>query len=415
MQTRVLRPLMAVLAAAILVASQVGTVLASNFRVVIDPGHGGKDPGATSAFLAATEKEVALRLAMLTGAALQRRGVSVIFTRTGDRDVSLEERAALAQRVGAHALVSLHLNAAANPHASGAEAWYGSGERHADLAGFLLDAIAGPLRAHGMAVRGTRSGPNLAVLRTPIPATLLELGYVTNASDARVLAQDPFLASVAEALADGLVRFRDLRPQNRSVVAASIGLPTTGFHFVRLGDTLASIAAQIGIPVSEILNLNPTVQPQVLHVGQPVQLRSPAEGPSAPRLSPSATAMLAGNRPPSGTTGGAGVHTVAPGETLSEIALRHRRSTAELVQWNGIADPDRVTAGQTLLVAPPSAGGDRGAVLDPNSRYVVQEGDTLFSIARRWNVPLEALRQHNRIPDPSLIRPGTVLERPKVT
>lgn len=92
------------------------------FRVVIDAGHGGTDPGTISPYLQLTEKEVVLRLALQTGAALQRRGIEVVYTRTTDRLVPLAERAALATHRGAQALLSLHLNAASSPVAGGAEA-----------------------------------------------------------------------------------------------------------------------------------------------------------------------------------------------------------------------------------------------------------------------------------------------------
>src|SRR5438093_12042096 len=62
---------------------------ADGYRVVIDAGHGGSDPGTISPFLPLREKDVTLRMALLTGAALQRRGVAVAYTRTDDRDVPL--------------------------------------------------------------------------------------------------------------------------------------------------------------------------------------------------------------------------------------------------------------------------------------------------------------------------------------
>src|SRR5687768_11995501 len=107
------------------------------FRVVIDAGHGGKDPGAISPLLTLAEKEVALDVALRLGAALQRRGFQVVHTRTADQYVGLAERAAVAGRVGADALVSIHLNATAtgNAGASGAEGWHGTGERDSELAG----------------------------------------------------------------------------------------------------------------------------------------------------------------------------------------------------------------------------------------------------------------------------------------
>src|SRR5687767_13791421 len=99
-------------AALLLVALPERALAAGPFRVVIDAGHGGRDPGAISPLVPLAEKDVALDVALRLGASLQRRGVQVTYTRTDDRDVALAERAALAPRVGAQALVSIHLNSA---------------------------------------------------------------------------------------------------------------------------------------------------------------------------------------------------------------------------------------------------------------------------------------------------------------
>ncbi|HEV2125981.1 MAG TPA: N-acetylmuramoyl-L-alanine amidase, partial [Chloroflexota bacterium] len=398
MEMRVLRPLAALLSAVLLVLHAAPPAQAAAFRVVLDPGHGGKDPGTSSPYIAQSEKVVVLRLAHYTEAALQRRGISVVLTRRGDQDVPLGERAALAQRVGAHAFVSLHLNAATNAQASGAEAWYGDGERHADLAGTLLGALSGTLRTHGMPVRGTRSGPQLAVLKTPVPATLIELGYATHSGDARLLGQESFLSSAAEALADGLVRFRDSRPAARAtVVSASIGLPSTGFHFVRLGETLSAIASKTGIPVEDILGLNPHIAPQSLHVGQPVQLRTAANSQSPPRVAAPAAASSLATLPAGRSGTGFGTYTLAPGDTLSDVAVRFRVSTADLMQWNAIADANLIFAGKTILVQPPSGNATGTKAPSSASRYVVKPGDTLYSIARQWDISVEALSRHNGI------------------
>ena len=320
------------------------------FRVVVDAGHGGKDPGAISPLLPLAEKDVALDVALRLGAALQRRGIQVVQTRTADRDVGLAERAALAGRVGAHALVSIHLNATAtgNAVASGAEGWHGAGARDAELAAALLDGVAPALRRQGVGMRGTRGGAELAVLRTAAPAALIELGYVTNPTDARALSAPSVRAEVAEGLAEGVVRFRDgrtqARPQLMLATMGGAGLGSNGapsLYFVRPGDTLRAIAAHLGVPDAALRLLDggqpASSSPRPLHVGQPLQI-STQSAPAPP------VRMRAQTQ----TT----VYMVSKGDTLTRIAARHGVTVKDLAGANGLEDPDLIKVGQKLKIAP---------------------------------------------------------------
>jgi N-acetylmuramoyl-L-alanine amidase/LysM repeat protein len=324
------------------------------FRVVIDAGHGGKDPGAISPLIPLAEKDVALDVALRLGAALQRRGIQVVHTRTADQYVGLAERAAVAGRVGADALVSIHLNATAtgNAVASGAEGWHGAGERDSELAGALLNGLAPPLRRHGMGVRGTRSGAELTVLRTAAPAALIELGYVTNPTDARALATPGVRADVAEGLADGVTRFRDGRTQAKpQIMLASMGGVGLGggalsnLYFVRPGDTLRAIASHLGVPDAALRLLDggqpATTSPQPLHVGQPLQIA--AHNLPAPPVGLQTQTV-------------GSVYVVGKGDTLTRIASRHGLSVRDLARTNGLDDPDLIKVGQKLRVSATNRG-----------------------------------------------------------
>ena len=99
-------------------------------------------------------------------------------------------------------------------------------------------------------------------------------------------------------------------------------------------------------------------------------------------------------------------HTIKPGETLSEIAAKVRIPVAELARANQIADPDRILAGRTLVL--PAKGGGGGA----STGYVVKAGDSLSGVAARLGVPEKALADANRIADPDRIKAGQVLMLP---
>ena len=415
-----------VLAGALAQPIQVHAAAQRPFKVVVDAGHGGSDPGAVSPLLEATEEEVALRVALLTGAALERRGVQVVQTRTRDVDVPLGARAALAQRTGADALVSLHLNASPNPLAFGAEVWHGQvgdAERHAELAATLLDALAPALRAGsgGAAgsggVRGIRAGGQLAVLRTTVPAALVELGYVTNAADARLLAQPAFHAAAAEALAEGVVRFRDGRTQARSR-AAQTAVPA--LYFARPGDTLRTIAAQLGVPhqALSVLGMSPAQPsgaPLGPQVGQPVRVLLASSGAAPGVPSTMAAAALPARRAAAAAPGRlpavapvapaalqSGAHVVAPGETLTAIATRESVTVRDLAGWNGLTDVDLIRAGQRLRLSAPGVA----------AKHVVRPGETLSHVALAWGTSVEAVRRANQLTDADRVEAGRTLLRP---
>jgi N-acetylmuramoyl-L-alanine amidase/LysM repeat protein len=399
----------ALLAAGLLLSASPVGAAAPPFRVVVDAGHGGRDPGALSPLLPLAEKDVALDVALRLGSALQRRGIAVTHTRTDDRDVGLADRAALAVRVGADALVSIHLNAAATgvgSAASGAEGWYGDGERDAELASALLDGAGGALTRFGVPVRGTRAGPSLAVLRTPVPAALIELGYVTSQTDAAALQSSPFRDATADGLAEGVARFAARRTQATprvmlmgmgSSATADVGLP--GMYFVRPGDTLRAIAAHLGVPHQALRFLDSNAPPTgaPLLVGQPLQIGSAPAVPldGAPRAPAKAIAPAAvGTAAPGG-------YVVAEGDTLTRIAAAQRVSVQDLAAWNGLSDADRIRVGQRLFVSRTAA------------THVVAPNETLSHVALLWNTSPEAIRTANGLRDADFVEAGRVLTRPK--
>lgn len=102
------------------------------------------------------------------------------------------------------------------------------------------------------------------------------------------------------------------------------------------------------------------------------------------------------------------IHVVQNGETLGNIAQRYGVSVSSIVQTNGLADPDKLAVGMSLVIPDP--------VRDRN--YVVKPGDTIWTIAQRFGTTVQAIAVENRIPSPYVIYPGQVLripEKPKPT
>ena len=180
--------------------------MAENRKVIIDAGHGGQEPGAV--YEGRQEKEDALQLAFDVGNALERRGISVSYTRVSDVYDSPYEKAAMANASDADIFLSIHRNAMPVPGtASGVEnlVYEDSG-----TAGALGRKIGEALAEAGWTDLGVKERPGLVVLRnTKIPAVLVEVGFINNEKDNEFL--DANMAATADAIADGVLKtFREL-------------------------------------------------------------------------------------------------------------------------------------------------------------------------------------------------------------
>ena len=180
--------------------------MAENRKVIIDAGHGGQEPGAV--YEGRQEKEDALQLAFDVGNALERRGISVSYTRVSDVYDSPYEKAAMANASDADIFLSIHRNAMPVPGtASGVEnlVYEDSGTARA-----LGRNIGEALAEAGWTDLGVKERPGLVVLRnTKIPAVLVEVGFINNEKDNEFL--DANMAATADAIADGLLKtFREL-------------------------------------------------------------------------------------------------------------------------------------------------------------------------------------------------------------
>ncbi len=178
------------------------------FLVVIDPGHGGPDPGAIG-IGGLRETDVVLDVALQVARLLQARGVQVLMTRTSEVDVDLPPRVSLANRSGADAFVSVHANALsmARPDVNGIETFYfeGSGSRSRQLAAALQQQMLAI--SPGTPDRGVRTGRFFVIRRTVMPSALVEMGFVTGSLDASRLADANYRRRMALALAAGILSY----------------------------------------------------------------------------------------------------------------------------------------------------------------------------------------------------------------
>lgn len=169
--------------------------------IVVDPGHGGRDPGAI-AVTGKYEKDINLGVASKLAALLQRKGHQVTLTRQGDRFIELESRAAVANRRGADLFVSIHADSAPNPSAQGFTVYIANTASAKTQQ--AARAIVRAMKTTGLQSRGVRRADYRVLVTTRGPAVLIELGYLSNFREARKLQDDAFQNRLAVAIAAGI-------------------------------------------------------------------------------------------------------------------------------------------------------------------------------------------------------------------
>ena len=172
--------------------------------VVIDAGHGGKDPGAKSV-LGFYEKDINLAVASEVARLLSEKGLNVRMTRSGDSFVELDERAAIANRLEADLFVSIHSDSFPKSSRRGYTMYVA---RSASRSSFrAAGAIARSMSQTGLASHGTQTASYRVLTDTSGPAVLVEMGYLTNRSEAALLKDPYFQNRIAQAIADGILDY----------------------------------------------------------------------------------------------------------------------------------------------------------------------------------------------------------------
>ncbi|MFZ1823418.1 MAG: LysM peptidoglycan-binding domain-containing protein [Trichococcus flocculiformis] len=170
--------------------------------------------------------------------------------------------------------------------------------------------------------------------------------------------------------------------------------PTTGTSYtVKAGDTLYAIALRYGVTVQTIINANGITNANLIRVGQVLTI----PGTSTP------TTPTPPTTPTTGTT-----YTVKAGDTLYAIALRYGVTVQQIVTANNITNANLISIGQVLTI-PGTGTPTTPTTPTTGTSYTVKAGDTLYAIALRYGVTITQLVNANGIANPNLIRVGQVL------
>lgn len=215
-------------------------------RIVIDPGHGGHDPGAEGSGI--TEAQVVLDVALrLEKLLIEKAGVDVIMTRRADTYVTLEERTAIANRAQADLFLSIHANASRNRSVQGVETYFlnfatspdaeavaarenaSSGQamnnlpnllkaialnnkldESKDLARMVQQAMVKRLRGANRSLKdlGVKHAPFVVLIGAAMPSVLAEVSFITNGQEGRLLKDSAYRQRIADALFDGITRYQ---------------------------------------------------------------------------------------------------------------------------------------------------------------------------------------------------------------
>lgn len=172
--------------------------------IMLDPGHGGADPGAIG-IGGLQEKGVVLAVTQQVAAILRQQGLTVQMTRQGDQTLDLQPRVDRAEAARANLFVSIHANAVnmQRPEVNGLETYYFS-DSSLGLARMIHQRVLGSLRMND---RGVKQARFFVLRRTSMPSVLIELGFVTGATDAPNLRNPQWQTQMAQAIAQGILDY----------------------------------------------------------------------------------------------------------------------------------------------------------------------------------------------------------------
>lgn len=341
-------------------------------KVVIDPGHGGTDSGATGNNL--LEKDYNLLISKYMYDRFKQLGVPVAITRDSDTTLSPTDRVnTILNKFGNSSdviLISNHVNSGGG---EGAEVIYAL--RNKDI---LAKRILENIGAAGQETRkyyqrrlpSDTSKDYYFIHRNTgnLEPLIVEYGFIDNTKDVE------FLKENYEELAEAVI----------SAVANYIGVPytppedlITNTYVVQKGDTLYSIANKLGTTVSELKKEN-NLTSNTLQIGE--VLRVPTKEIYEEEEN---------------------IYIVKKGDTLYSIAMANNTTVDELKKANNLTS-NILSTGQLLKI--PSA-------LLPESTYIVKKGDSLYSIANKYNTTIDELKRINNLTS-NILSIGQVLKLP---
>ncbi|MFA0542222.1 N-acetylmuramoyl-L-alanine amidase [Vibrio crassostreae 9ZC13] len=393
--------------------------------IVIDPGHGGEDPGSIGP-TRKYEKNATLSISKKLAAQLNAvPGIKTRMTRNADYFVNLNRRVAIARENEAHLLISIHADAFTTPQPRGGSVfvlntrranteisrWIENKEKQSELLGgsgaaftsniddknvnqTLLDLqfshsqkegyklATAILSEMGKVAKLHNSKPintSLAVLRSPqIPSVLVETGFISNPTEEKLLFQRSHQDKLARAVTKAVVKYLKANPPEGIILSnATSSTGSVSQHKVSRGESLSVIASKYGTSTQTLMKFN-NLKSSSLAIGQVLKI------PGSASTSSSSSAVKTKTI----------THTVKSGEYLGKIASRYKVSVADIKRENRLKS-ETVRVGQKLRITV--------EVKDvPLRKHKVARGDYLGKIASKYGVSVNSIRQANKLRSDSL-------------
>lgn len=335
-------------------------------KIVIDPGHGGTDGGASGNGI--IEKDLTLAISNYMYNRFRELGIPVVLTRNSDETLTPSERTTRSKNAfGANKdviLISNHINAGGG---DGAEVIYAL--RNNDV---LANKILDEIKKEGQNVRyafqrrlpSDTSKDYYFILRdtNPLESVIVEYGFLDSSGD------DPNqLKNNYRIYAEAVVRaVTDYLGINYTPV------PGSGYYTVQSGDSLWGIAKKFNISVDLLKSAN-NLTSNSLKIGQLLKIPSSEEIPS---------------------TGDFITYIVRSGDNLYKIANNYETTVQELMTYNNL-NSTNLSIGQQLLIPKDNIPGDE-------TIYVVQSGDNLYKIANLYNTTVSEILSYNNLTNTNL-------------
>lgn len=336
----------------------------NNLQVVVDAGHGGTDPGAVSSS-GVREKDLTLMIAQYMYEEFQKRGVPVTIVRSTDETVSPTERVnRILDAYGDNpnvVIISNHINAAgsATQGAEGAEVIYALRD-DSTLASNILTALGNAgqkmRKFYQRRLPSDTSKDYYFIHRNTGSNThpvIVEYGFIDNPEDLSKIQNN--YKEYVDAVVDAVIA----TAEGESIPS----LPESGnYYVVQNGDSLWKIANKYGITVDELKSLN-GLSSNNLTVGQILEVPSSSSDVST--------------------------YTVKAGDSLWKIANMYGLTVAELKSLNGLTS-DNLSVGQVLKV-------NNSSNNSSGNTYTVKSGDSLWSIANKYETTVNTLKSLNNL------------------
>ncbi len=401
-----------------------------DYIIVVDPGHGGEDPGAVSR-KGIKEKDIVLKIAKNTVRRLNRvKGIKAYLTRKGDYFISLRKRVMIAKEYGADIFISIHADSSFSTKAYGTSVYclsfkgassntarmaarkenasdfvggvpldhknsslntiiFDLVQTHSlnsslNLAKIMLKEISRINKLH----KKTPPQANFAVLRAPdIPSILIETDFISNTKRLKRMKTQWFQDEFSKSITSGVVKFISNTSHQASGIKKTVlkkARTAPASHRVKRGETLSGIAEKYKISVKSIRQSNRMSSRSVLKIGQ--MLIIPGKSPSLK------------------------YHRVKKGETLSGIAEKYRMSVKELRNLNRMSSKTTLKTGTKLKIKPKKKIKTKAVT----SYHRVKRGETLSGIAEKYRMSVKELRNLNRMSSKTTLKTGTKLKiKPK--